>query len=62
MAGMDHASGAPGLLGVLRRAGPGLLIASVVLIAAAFALNRPVVLVPALIAGAVLRGCTPSPT
>lgn len=44
------------------RAGPGLLIASVVLIAAAFALNRPVALVPALIAGAVLRGCTPRPT
>jgi hypothetical protein len=54
MAGMDHTGGPTGLLGVLLRAGPALLIASVVLIAAAFALKRPAALAPAVIVGAVL--------
>ncbi len=55
MAGMDRASTAPhGLLGLLIRVGPGLLIASAVLIALAFALRRPGAAVPALLAGAVL--------
>lgn len=45
---------AHGLLGLLIRVGPGLLIASAVLIALAFALRRPGATVPALLAGAVL--------
>jgi hypothetical protein len=44
-----------GLLGVLLRIGPGLLIASVLLITAGFALSRrPRAAVPALLAGALL--------
>lgn len=55
MTGMDRASGPThGLLGLLVRVGPGLLIASAVLIAVAFALRRPGAAVPALLAGAVL--------
>lgn len=48
--------GAPdGLLGVLLRIGPGLLVVSVLLVTAAFALSRRrVAAVPALLAGAVL--------
>ena len=57
MAAMPGTGGAPrhGLLGVLLRIGPGLLIASVLLITAAFALSRrPRAAVPALLAGALL--------
>jgi len=48
--------GAPdGLLGVLLRIGPGLLVVSVLLVTAAFALSRRrLAAVPALLAGAVL--------
>jgi hypothetical protein len=57
MAAMPGTGGAPrhGLLGVLVRIGPGLLIASVLLITAAFALSRrPRAAVPGLLAGALL--------
>ena len=57
MAGMTGPGpGAPGgMLGVLVRAGPWLIVASALLVAAAFALTRrPVTVVPALLAGAVL--------
>jgi hypothetical protein len=59
-AGMAAMSGrgatAHGLLGVLLRAGPGLLIASVLLVTAAFALRRLIAAGGALLAGAVLYG------
>jgi hypothetical protein len=55
MAGMERSGSAPhGLLGLLRHAGPALLIASIVLVAAALAVRRPTAAVPALLAGAVL--------
>lgn len=55
MAGMSAAGGThPGLLGALIRIGPGLLIASIVLVTGAFALRHPPAAVPALLAGAVL--------
>jgi hypothetical protein len=55
MAAMSGATGThPGLLGLLLRAGPGLLVASVLLISSAFALKRPLAAGPALITGAVL--------
>ena len=49
-------AGAPhGVLGVLLRAGPWLLVVSVLLVTAAFALTRrPAAAIPALLAGAVL--------
>ena len=43
-----------GLLGLLIRIGPALLIASIVLVTVAFALRRPQAAAPALLAGAVL--------
>lgn len=42
------------LLHLLHRISPGLLMVSIVLIAGAFALRRPVAVIPALLAGAVL--------
>jgi hypothetical protein len=59
MGGHDaHAHGAAGtpgsLLHLLHRISPVLLIVSIVLIAGAFALRRPVAVIPALTAGAVL--------
>ncbi len=55
MAGMNQPGSTPhGLLGLLRRAGPALLIASIVLVTVALALRRPAAAVPALLAGAVL--------
>ncbi len=55
MAGMDQPGSTPrGLLGLLRHAGPALLIASIVLVAVALALRRPATAFPALLAGAVL--------
>ena len=50
--GSGHAGGA---LGALVRIGPGLIVASVLLVTVAFALSRrPVTAIPALVAGAVL--------
>lgn len=43
-----------GLLHVLHRISPGLLLVSIVLVAAAFALRRPIAVIPALLAGGVL--------
>jgi hypothetical protein len=55
MAGMSsRGSTAHGLLGALLRAGPGLLIASIVLITVAFALRRLAAAAAASAAGAVL--------
>ena len=55
MAGMSTSGGThPGLLGALIRIGPGLLIASVVLVTAAFALRHRLAAAPALLAGAVM--------
>ena len=55
MVGMSsHGGTHPGLLGALIRIGPGLLIASIVLVAGAFALRHPPAAVPAVVAGAVL--------
>ena len=57
MAGMTRAGPAApgGALGVLVRIGPWLILASALLVAAAFALTRrPVTAIPALLAGAVL--------
>jgi hypothetical protein len=55
MAGMGQPGSTPhGLLGLLRHAGPALLIASIVLVAVALALRRSAAAVPALLAGAVL--------
>ena len=57
MAGMTGTgSGHPGgALGALVRIGPGLIVASVLLVTVAFALSRrPVTAIPALVAGAVL--------
>lgn len=59
MADMDHSSaGSHGtfgdLLHLLHRIAPGLLAVSVVLIAGAFALRRPIAAIPALLAGVVL--------
>jgi len=57
MAGMSgRGATAHGLLGVLLRAGPGLLIVSVLLVTAAFALRRLAAAGGALLAGAVLYG------
>jgi hypothetical protein len=51
----DELHGTPGaLLHLLQRITPGLLIVSIVLIGCAFALRRPVAVIPALLAGAVL--------
>lgn len=49
-----HGGTHPGLVGVLIRIGPGLLIASIVLVAGAFAVRHPLAAVPALLAGAVM--------
>ncbi len=55
MAGMEQPGSTPhGLLGLLRQAGPALLIASIVLVTVALALRRPAAAAPALLAGAVL--------
>lgn len=59
MAGMSHTGhGSEGTLGallqLLHRITPGLLIVSIILIAGALALRRPLAAVPALLAGAVL--------
>lgn len=55
MAGMSSPGGThAGRLGALIRIGPGLLIASIVLVAGAFALRHPPAAVPAVVAGAVL--------
>jgi len=57
MAGMTgRGTTAHGLLGVLLRAGPGLLIASVLLVTVAFALRRLLAAAGAFAAGAVLYG------
>jgi hypothetical protein len=61
-AGMGHAAHGGGdsrgwwggLLDVLHRISPGLLIISIVLVAGAFAVRRPVAVLPALLAGVVL--------
>jgi hypothetical protein len=59
MVGMDRSGNATrGLLGLLLRAGPGLLVASTVLIALAFALKRLAAAAPTLLAGAVLYAGT----
>lgn len=58
MAGMGESHPAhgtlAGLLHVLHRISPGLLMVSIVLIAGAFALRRPIAVIPALLAGVVL--------
>ncbi|HEX7321492.1 MAG TPA: hypothetical protein VF299_00950 [Mycobacterium sp.] len=59
MAGMNHPNGEPhGALGaaldLLHRVSPSLLIASIILVAGAFALRRPTTVIPALLAGVVL--------
>lgn len=59
MAGMgesgDHAGGTLGtLLQLLHRISPALLLVSIVLVAGAFALRRPVAVIPAVLAGVVL--------
>jgi hypothetical protein len=56
MAGMTTTgSGHPGVLGALVRVGPWLIVASALLVTAAFALTRrPLTVIPALAAGAVL--------
>lgn len=52
MAGMGESHG--GLLHLLHRVSPALLLVSIVLVAAAFALRRPLSAIPALLAGVVL--------
>jgi hypothetical protein len=55
MTGMTGTGRLGGVLGVLVRIGPWLIVASVLLVTAAFALSRrPVTAIPALAAGAVL--------
>jgi hypothetical protein len=59
MVGMGQPSDVPhgtlgGLFDLLQRIAPGLLIVSIVLIGGAFALRRPVAVIPALLAGIVL--------
>lgn len=60
---MEETAGAPhnavgAALHLLHRVTPGLLIGSIILIAVAFALRRPVTVVPALLAGVVLYAAT----
>lgn len=51
----DHGDGALGtLLHLLHRISPGLLVVSIVLVAGAFALRRPIAVIPAMLAGVVL--------